>query len=69
MAEHRRVIAEYGLKNTLPLGTNHDRVLELFSRDKKALDDVTMVLDGPRGVETVVGPDPVALRDALDAMS
>ena len=69
VAEHRRVIAEYGLKNSLPAGTDLDRVLELFSRDKKALDDVTMVLDGPNGVETVVGPDRSALRDALDAMA
>jgi len=69
VAEHRRVIAEYGLKNQLPEGTDPDRVLGLFSRDKKALDGVTMVLDGPNGVETVVDPDPAALRDALTAMA
>jgi len=69
VAEHRRVVSEYGLTSRLPAGTNADRVLELFSRDKKALDDVTMVLDGPRGVETVVGPDPAALRDALQALA
>ncbi len=68
VTEHRRVIAEYGLDSELPAGTNTDRVLGLFSRDKKALDDVTMVLDGPNGVETVVGPDPQVLRDALEAM-
>ena len=66
--EHRRVIAEYGLVDRLPEGTNRDQVLALFSRDKKALDDVTMVLDGPAGVETVVGPDRGVLREALDAM-
>ena len=66
--EHRRVIAEYGLVDRLPEGTNRDQVLALFSRDKKALDDVTMVLDGPAGVETVVGPDSGVLREALDAM-
>lgn len=68
LAEHRRVVAEYGLQSTLPAGTNQEKVLELFSRDKKALDGVTMVLDGPSGVETVVGPEPDALRDALAAM-
>jgi len=68
VAEHRRVIAEYGLENRLPDGTDKQRVIELFSRDKKALDGVTMVLDGPDGVETVVGPDPTVLHDALDAM-
>lgn len=69
VAEHRRVIAEYGLLSTLPDGTDPDKVLGLFSRDKKALDGVTMVLDGPNGVETVVGPDHSALRDALDALA
>lgn len=69
VAEHRRVVAEYGLQAVLPTGTDNDKVIELFSRDKKALDGVTMVLDGPSGVETVVGPDPEALRDALTAMA
>ena len=69
VAEHRRVVAEYGLQSTLPQGTDRDRVLELFARDKKALDDVTMVLDGPRGVETVVGPDLAVLREALEVMA
>ena len=68
VSEHRRVVAEYGLVDRLPEGTNRDQVLALFSRDKKALDDVTMVLDGPAGVETVVGPDRGVLREALDAM-
>ena len=68
VSEHRRVVAEYGLMDRLPEGTNRDQVLALFSRDKKALDDVTMVLDGPAGVETVVGPDSGVLREALDAM-
>ncbi len=69
VAEHRRVVAEYGLQARLPDGTDRTRVLELFSRDKKALDGVTMVLDGPRGVETVVNPDPGVLSDALNALA
>lgn len=68
LAEHRRVVAEYGLDTTLPADTDLDAVLALFSRDKKALDGVTMVLDGPNGVETVVGPDPMVLRGALEAL-
>ena len=68
VAEHRRVVAEYGLASTLPTGTDKDRVLDLFSRDKKALDGVIMVLDGPNGVETVVAPDPDVLRAALDTL-
>lgn len=69
LAEHRRVVTEYGLANRLPAETDLDATLALFSRDKKALDGVTMVLDGPAGVETVVGPDPEVLRDALVALT
>ena len=66
--EHRRVVNEYGLVDRLPENIDIDRVLALFSRDKKALDGVTMVLDGPVGVETVVGPDPAVLREAMQAL-
>lgn len=68
LAEHRRVVAEYGLVDRLPANSDLETVLALFGRDKKALDGVTMVLDGPDGVETVVGPDPDVLRSALGAM-
>jgi len=68
LAEHRRVVAEYGLVDRLPANSDLDAVLALFSRDKKALDGVTMVLDGPAGVETVIGPDPEVLRSALAAL-
>jgi len=67
--EHRRVVTEYGLQSTLPAGTDLDRVLSLFARDKKALDGVTMVLDGPDGVETVVDPEPAILRQALESLT
>lgn len=68
LAEHRRVVAEYGLVDRLPAGTDVDAVLSLFGRDKKALDGVTMVLDGPDGVETVVDPDPDVLRESMLAL-
>ena len=38
-------------------------------RDKKALDGLTFVLDGPNGVEVVAGVDEVPVRDALDRMT
>ncbi len=41
----------------------------LFARDKKALDGVTFVLDGPRGVEPVTGVDRAAIDSAFVAMS
>ena len=42
--------------------------IDLFARDKKAVDGVTFVLDGPRGVEPVRVEDRALLLDALDAV-
>ena len=49
--EHRRVVGAYDLPAALPAGSDPDELVELFGRDKKALDGVTFVLDGPDGVE------------------
>ena len=38
-------------------GSTRDELVELMGRDKKALDGLTFVLDGPRGVELVAGVD------------
>ena len=43
-------------------------VLALFARDKKAVHGVTLVLDGPNGVESVTGIDERVLRDAMEAV-
>jgi 5-deoxy-5-amino-3-dehydroquinate synthase len=37
-----------------------------MTRDKKALDGLTFVLDGPRGVEVVPDVDAAAVRRVLD---
>ena len=42
--------------------------MDLFYRDKKAIDGVTFVLDGPNGVETVVGVDPEVLATSFTAV-
>jgi 5-deoxy-5-amino-3-dehydroquinate synthase len=68
VAEHRRVLGTYDLPTRLPDGLPDDELLALFARDKKAVDGVTFVLDGPHGVETVVGVDESVLRDALGAV-
>jgi 5-deoxy-5-amino-3-dehydroquinate synthase len=68
VAEHRRVLAAYDLPNRIPDGLGDDELLDLFARDKKAVDGVTLVLDGDRGVESVVGIDPALLRQALGAV-
>jgi len=66
---HRDVVGSYDLSADLPPGSDHAAIIELFARDKKALDGVTFVLDGSRGVEPVTGIDEQVLLDALDAMA
>jgi 5-deoxy-5-amino-3-dehydroquinate synthase len=66
--EHRAVVAGYGLDTTLPAGSDADRLVELMRRDKKALDGLTFVLDGPRGVELVAGVEPADVKAALARM-
>jgi 5-deoxy-5-amino-3-dehydroquinate synthase len=69
VAEHRRVLGAYDLPSNLPPGTNHDEVISLFARDKKALDGITFVLDGPAGVEVVTGVSEGRMREALERIS
>ena len=67
--EHRHVVgATYGLPTALPDGCDHDRLLALMARDKKAVDGLTFVLDGPTGVEVVTGVAEAEVRAALDAV-
>lgn len=68
VAEHRRVLGAYDLRATLPPALDPDELVGLFSRDKKAIDGVTFVLDGPDGVEPVRGIERELLRDALEAL-
>ncbi len=69
VAEHLRVLHAYDLPTTVPPGLDDDELIALFSRDKKALDGLTFVLDGPNGVETVLVEDTAPLRAALEVMS
>lgn len=66
--EHRAVVAGYDLSTKIPPGLNPDELLSLMGRDKKALDGLTFVLDGPKGIESVVGVDRTVLLDALEAV-
>ena len=67
-APHRQTVAAYDLPMNLPPGVGAEDVLPLFARDKKAIQGVTFVLDGPNGVEQVKGIDERHLRDALEAL-
>jgi 5-deoxy-5-amino-3-dehydroquinate synthase len=65
--EHRRVVAgEYGLRITPPEGLDVAELLALMARDKKALDGLTFVLDGPSGVEVVEHVPESAVRTTLE---
>jgi 5-deoxy-5-amino-3-dehydroquinate synthase len=70
VAEHRHVVGEtYGLDTALPAGSDRDELVALMGRDKKAVDGLTFVLDGPTGVEVVTGVERAAIDAAFDAMA
>ena len=68
VAEHRRVVAAYDLPSTVPAGLRNDDLITLMGRDKKALDGITFVLDGPAGVESVKGVDLSSIEASIDAV-
>lgn len=63
--EHRAVVAAYDLPVDLPPRHDPDRLVELMGRDKKALDGLTFVLDGPAGLEVVPGVAADVVREVL----
>jgi len=65
VAEHERIVSGYGLATSVPAGHHPTELVRLMARDKKALDGLTFVLDGPRGVEVVPGVDPAAVEATL----
>ena len=64
--EHRAVVDRYDLPTDLPPGADARELVDFMSRDKKAQQDLTFVLDGPRGVELVRG---VAVSDVLATLA
>ena len=68
VAEHRNVVAGYDLPLSMPSGIDVPELVKLFGRDKKAVDGLTFVLDGPRGVESLRVDDGALLLDALEAI-
>jgi 5-deoxy-5-amino-3-dehydroquinate synthase len=69
VAEHRRVVAAYDLPMSLPPGIASDELVELMGRDKKAIDGLTFVLDGPEGVEVVADIDPTIVTEVLETLA
>jgi len=62
VAEHRAALDAFGLGGDMPEGLGADDLLPYMARDKKARHDLTFVLDGPKGVEPVLG---VAMGDVV----
>jgi 5-deoxy-5-amino-3-dehydroquinate synthase len=68
--EHFAVVGEeYGLGTDLPAGLDPRLLVDLMRRDKKALDGLTFVLDGPDGVEVVAGVAEEPILEALHRMA
>jgi 5-deoxy-5-amino-3-dehydroquinate synthase len=68
--EHFAVVGEeYGLATDIPQGLEPGQLLELMRHDKKALDGLTFVLDGPEGVEVVAGVNDAPVLEALGRMA
>ncbi len=66
VAEHLDVVGGlYGLQTDIPRVGSADELLALMFRDKKAIDGLTFVLDGPNGVELLADIDPAIVRDVL----
>ena len=73
VAEHREAVSSYSLATSLTQGfgktsaiPDTDTLIALFSRDKKAVDDITFILDGPAGPEPVKNIPNAVLTDALE---
>tara|TARA_B100002052_G_scaffold67380_1_gene60729 strand:- start:503 stop:1507 length:1005 start_codon:yes stop_codon:yes gene_type:complete len=66
--EHEEILAHYGLSFTLPSSFDWDRIVSFFQRDKKALEGISFVLDGPNGVEVVKIENQEILKEAMEAL-
>jgi 5-deoxy-5-amino-3-dehydroquinate synthase len=67
-AHYTVVETEYGLSTAIPDQLKDHDLLDLMGRDKKALDGLTFVLDGPAGIEVVSQVSPDVVLTALAEM-
>lgn len=73
VAEHRRAVSSYGLATSLTQAfgktaaiPDSETLITLFTRDKKAVDDITFILDAPAGPEPVKNIPRAVLAEALE---
>ena len=64
--EHRWLLGSYDLPLDIPPGCDVEELLTVMARDKKAVDGLTFVLDGPAGLEVVRGVPATVVRTALE---
>jgi len=62
---HREVVAGYDLATRLPPGADPATLVRFMTRDKKSDGGLTMVLDGPDGVEAVRAISPELVLGVL----
>jgi len=62
---HDRVLDSFELPTRLPEGARAAELISVMGRDKKAVDGLTFVLDGPGGLEVVAGVDRRAVEATL----
>jgi 5-deoxy-5-amino-3-dehydroquinate synthase len=65
VAQHYVVLEAYGLMSQLPADLDPDALLRVMGRDKKATSGLTFILDGPTGLETIVGVEPRLVLESL----
>ena len=63
--EHRQVIESYGLPSALTVSMSDEDLLFAMTRDKKAVEGFTFVLDGPNGLEIVKDIEEILVRETL----
>ena len=66
---HLEVVRAYDLPETIPAGVDHEELLRLMARDKKATGGLTFVLDGPAGVKALHSVPEQQVRAALVLLS
>jgi 5-deoxy-5-amino-3-dehydroquinate synthase len=66
IVRHDEVLRALGLQSRIPAHFPTSSLLEAMSHDKKAHHDLTFVLGGAEGFETVHGVDPALVHDVLE---
>ena len=56
----------YGLSSSLPSSMSNEDLLFAMTRDKKAVEGFTFVLDGPKGLEVVKGIEGILIKETLE---